>query len=407
MDLLTIDSLPSLLQDATTIYSFAAGQRLFRQGDRSSNFFIVESGRIKLVRFTIEGRMVVLQVVRRGESLGENTFVSNAYSYTAIAEVESRAIAYPQPLLTEALDEYPELAENLREKLIEKIQSLKVSLELLQIRSAHLRLLQYLQSKAAASDNQTVVNLDQPLKEVATELDLTPRTISRALTKLESEGRIIRQANSIITRNQAEETAKLVEAQGAKAALVSGDLGQAETVKRTFDTAFENFGQVDILVNNAGAIVKKPMAEVTDEDLERMININTRGTFFCTREAARRISDNGRIINIGTSLLAGMAPNYSAYAGTKAVMEEVTRTGARELGERGITLNTISPGPIDTPFFHSQETPESTEFASNLAVAGRLGTIDDIVPLVEFLALPSSQWVTGQTIWVNGGYLTR
>lgn len=209
------------------------------------------------------------------------------------------------------------------------------------------------------------------------------------------------------TRNQAEETAKLVQAQGAQVALVSGDLGQAEMVKRTFDTAFENFGQVDILVNNAGAIVKKPMAEVTDEDLERMININTRGTFFCTREAARRISDNGRIINIGTSLLAGMAPNYSAYAGTKAVMEEVSRTGARELGERGITLNTISPGPIDTPFFHSQETRESTAFAANLAVAGRLGTIDDIVPLVEFLALPSSQWVTGQTIWVNGGYLTR
>jgi CRP/FNR family transcriptional regulator, dissimilatory nitrate respiration regulator len=198
MDLLTIDSLPSLLQNSTTIYSFAAGQRLFRQGDRSSNFFIVESGRIKLVRFTIEGRMVVLQVVRRGESLGENTFVSNAYSYTAIAEVESRAIAYPQPLFTEALDEYSELAENLREKLIEKIQSLKVSLELLQIRSAHLRLLQYLQFKTTTSDDQTVVNLDQPLKEVAAELDLTPRTISRALARLESEGRIIRQANSII-----------------------------------------------------------------------------------------------------------------------------------------------------------------------------------------------------------------
>lgn len=209
------------------------------------------------------------------------------------------------------------------------------------------------------------------------------------------------------TKNEAEETAQLVEAQGAKAALVSGDLGQAEVVKQTFDTAFENFGRLDILVNNAGAIIKKPMAEVTDEDLERMININTRGTFYCTREAARRISDNGRIINIGTSLLAGMTPNYAAYAGTKATMEEITRMGARELGDRGITVNTISPGPIDTPFFHSQETPETTRFASNLAVAGRLGKISDVVPLVEFLALPSSQWITGQTIWINGGYLTR
>ena len=209
------------------------------------------------------------------------------------------------------------------------------------------------------------------------------------------------------TRDQAEETASLVEAQGARAALVQGDLGQVETVMRTFDTAIENFGRLDILVNNAGAIVKKPMAEVTDEELDRMININTKGTFLCMREAARRISDNGRIINIGTSLLAGMAPNYSAYAGTKSTMEEVTRMGARELGERGITVNTISPGPVDTPFFHSQETPETTRFASNLAVAGRLGKISDIVPVVEFLALPSSQWITGQTIWINGGYLTR
>lgn len=102
------------------------------------------------------------------------------------------------------------------------------------------------------------------------------------------------------TRNEAEETAGLVEALGTKAALVSGDLGQAEVVKQTFDTAFENFGRLDIVVNNAGAIIKKPIAEVTDEDLERMININTRGTFYCTREAAKRISDNGRIINIGT-----------------------------------------------------------------------------------------------------------
>ncbi len=209
------------------------------------------------------------------------------------------------------------------------------------------------------------------------------------------------------TRDQAEETARMVAAQGTRAALVQGDLGQTETVMRTFDTAFENFGRLDIVINNAGAIVKKPIAEVTDADLEQMININTRGTFLCMREAARRISDNGRIINIGTSLLAGMAPNYAAYAGTKATMEEVTRMGARELGGRGITVNTISPGPFDTPFFHSQETPETTQFASNLSVAGRLGQISDLVPLVEFLASPGSQWITGQTIWINGGYLTR
>ena len=193
MELSNVDSLPSLLRNSTANYTFVAGQRLFRQGDRASNFYIVISGRVKLVRYTIEGRMVVLQTIRGGESLGENSVTRNAYSCTAIAEVETRAIAYPQPLLTEALQNYPELAEDLITKLISKIQSLEVGLELLQIRSAHLRLLQYLQYNAVSN----IVNLDRPLKEVAAELNLAPRTLSRALARLEFEGRITRRGDSI------------------------------------------------------------------------------------------------------------------------------------------------------------------------------------------------------------------
>lgn len=197
MELLNLENLPPKLQNTATTYTFAAGQRLFRQGDRANNLYIVTRGRIKLVRYTIEGRMVVLQVARRGKSLGENALIANAYSCTAIAEVESNAIAYPQPLLIEALREYPELAGNLIIELIRTIQSFEVSLELLQIRSAHLRLFQYLQYNAVSKERNTV-NLDRPLREVATELDLAPRTISRALARLEYEGRIIRQADSII-----------------------------------------------------------------------------------------------------------------------------------------------------------------------------------------------------------------
>ncbi|MDY6899212.1 MAG: Crp/Fnr family transcriptional regulator [Cyanobacteriota bacterium] len=194
MNLLDIDSLPPFLRNASTSYSFNPGERLFRQGDRPRNFFIVEAGRIKLVRNTIEGRMVILQVTRRGESLGENTFISDVYSCTAIAEVASRVIAYPQPLLREVVREYPELlAENLREMLVTKIQSLEISLELLQTKTAHQRLLQYLRYQASSN----VVNFDQPLKEVAAELDLAPRSLSRALARLEQDGRISRQTGSI------------------------------------------------------------------------------------------------------------------------------------------------------------------------------------------------------------------
>jgi NAD(P)-dependent dehydrogenase (short-subunit alcohol dehydrogenase family) len=209
------------------------------------------------------------------------------------------------------------------------------------------------------------------------------------------------------TRNEAEETARLVRAVGARAVLVAGDLGNPQTATSMFDTAKAEFGRADILVNNAGAIVKKPVASLTDEDIERMISANTRSTYYCCRLGAQRLENDGRVINIGTSLLAGGAPNYAAYAGTKACMEELTRMMSRELGARGITVNTVAPGPIDTPFFHSMETPETTAFASNLSTARRLGTIQDIVPLVTFLASPQAQWVNGQTLWINGGYLTR
>ncbi|MGL4577173.1 MAG: SDR family oxidoreductase [Burkholderiaceae bacterium] len=209
------------------------------------------------------------------------------------------------------------------------------------------------------------------------------------------------------TRDQAEETAKLVRAQGRKAVLVAGDLGEIANVKKVFDAAQSSFGRIDILVNTVGVIIKKPMAEVTEADYERSQRANTKAILFTMQEAAKRMADNGRIINIGTSLTAGAAPGYALYAGTKAPGEEFTRMLAKEIGKRGITVNNIAPGPLDNPFFHSMETPQSTAFAANLSVVGRLGKESDITPVVEFLAGPQSQWVTGQTLWVNGGYLTR
>jgi NAD(P)-dependent dehydrogenase (short-subunit alcohol dehydrogenase family) len=210
------------------------------------------------------------------------------------------------------------------------------------------------------------------------------------------------------TRDQAEETARLVRAAGARAELVAGDLGQRANVRRLFDVAQQRFGGVDIFVHNAGKIVKKPMQEVTEAEFDASHAINTKALFMAMQEAATKLRDNGRMITIGTSLLGPtMTPNYAAYNGTKAPAEEFTRTFAREQGARGITANVIAPGPIDTPFFHGQETPQSTQFATNLAPMRRLGRIDDITPLVGFLASEESRWVTGQTIWINGGYLTR
>ena len=209
------------------------------------------------------------------------------------------------------------------------------------------------------------------------------------------------------TRAEIEQTSSMTQEFEVSTALIAGDLGDPGVATGIFDLAETRFGGADILVHTSGRIIKKPMAEFTDEDFERLLNDNTRTTFYTMREGARRLRDNGRIIAIGTSLTAGAAPGYAVYGGTKAPVEEFTRMMAKELGSRGITVNNIAPGPLDNPFFHAAETPETAAYAARLSVEGRLGTEADIVPLVAHLASGESRWQNGQTLFVNGGYLTR
>ncbi|MCA3072581.1 MAG: SDR family oxidoreductase [Burkholderiales bacterium] len=209
------------------------------------------------------------------------------------------------------------------------------------------------------------------------------------------------------TKEQNDETVRLVREQGARVTTVIGDMADVSVAKAVFDAAQNTFGKVDIVVNTVGYIVKKPFAQLTEADYVRSERANVKALFHVFQQSAQRLAENGRLIHIGTSLTAGSAPGYALYAGTKAPCEEFTRMVAREVGKRGITVNTIAPGPLDNTFFHAAETPESARFAANLAIVGRLGKEGDITPLVTFLAMPESQWVTGQTLWVNGGYLTR
>lgn len=209
------------------------------------------------------------------------------------------------------------------------------------------------------------------------------------------------------TKEQNDETVRLVREQGVRVATVIGDMADSCIARAVFDTAQNSFGKVDIVVNTVGYIVKKAFAQLTEADYERSERANVKALFHVFQQSAQRLAENGRLIHIGTSLTAGSAPGYALYAGTKAPCEEFTRMVAREVGKRGITVNTIAPGPLDNTFFHAAETPESARFAANLAIVGRLGKEGDITPLVTFLAMPESQWVTGQTLWVNGGYLTR
>lgn len=209
------------------------------------------------------------------------------------------------------------------------------------------------------------------------------------------------------SKADAMDTMEAVVQTGSEAILLEGDLREAAVVKNLFDQTLLAFGQIDIVINNAGKVIKKPMVEITEQEFNESFDINTRAAFFVMQQAARTLADNGRIINMGTTILGATIPHYAVYAGSKAPLEDFSRALAKEIGQRGITVNVVAPGPIDTTFLRDSETPESIQYVSQASVAKRLGQIDDIAPLITFLASPAAQWITGQTLFINGGFLAR
>ncbi|KAG0209184.1 hypothetical protein BGX28_010471 [Mortierella sp. GBA30] len=206
---------------------------------------------------------------------------------------------------------------------------------------------------------------------------------------------------------EAEKTAQEIQSLGRRALIVQGELTSVTVIEQIFAQILSTFGHIDIVVNNAGVVLKKPFTQISEAEYDKVFNINAKVPFFIMKECAKHMADNGRVINIGTSLLAITTGEYSVYAGSKAPLEDFTRALAKEAGSRGITVNTIAPGPVDTPFFYGQETKESTALFKSLSVAGRLGDVKDIVPVIEFIASPAAQWITAQTIFVNGGVIAR
>ena len=185
-----------------------------------------------------------------------------------------------------------------------------------------------------------------------------------------------------------------------------GYLTRVAEVRGLFDAAADAFGGVDVAVNTTGMVLRKPILETTEEDYDRMFAINAKAAYFFIQEAGRRLHDGGKIVSLGTSLLAAFTDGYSTYAGGKAPLEHFTRAAAKEFADRGISVNTVAPGPMDTPFFYPQETPERVEFHKSQALGNQLTQIEDIVPIIRHL-VTDGWWFTGQTLFPNGGYTTR
>ena len=194
-----------------------------------------------------------------------------------------------------------------------------------------------------------------------------------------------------------------LKAKGTDAIAVQADVSKSAEVKQMFDTALAHFGRIDVLVNNAGVMITKLLKDTTDEDFTRQFDINVKGVFNTLREAATRLADHGTIINFSTSVNRIMLPTYSTYVATKAAVEQLTRVFAKEVGGRGINVNSVSPGPTNTELFTKGKTDETIARLASLSAFNRIGQPDDIAKVVSFLASDDAKWISAQNIGINGG----
>ena len=217
--------------------------------------------------------------------------------------------------------------------------------------------------------------------------------------------------NSEASKADADRTVAAIEAAGARAVALQGDLTTAAAVEKLFADAIAAMGRPDIAINTVGKVLKKPMVEISEAEYDEMTAVNSKAAFFFLKEAGRHVNDNGKICTLVTSLLGAFTPFYAAYAGTKAPVEHFTRAAAKEFGARGISVTAVGPGPMDTPFFYPAEGADAVAYHKTAAALSAytptgLTHIEDVVPFIRHL-VSDGWWVTGQTLLINGGYTTK
>jgi 3-oxoacyl-[acyl-carrier protein] reductase len=195
---------------------------------------------------------------------------------------------------------------------------------------------------------------------------------------------------------------KAIEDDGGKAVAIQADAADVDAVRSAVEKTVATLGRLDVLVNNAGVAIPKRFEETTLEEMDRLIDINFRGTMVTTQAALKNMNNGGRIINIGSCVGERiLTPGLVAYCATKGAVKMFSQGLSREVGARGITVNNIQPGPIDTelnPAAGDWAVPQKAVTALN-----RYGTVDEVVALVAFIAGPESSYITGANLTVDGG----
>jgi 3-oxoacyl-[acyl-carrier protein] reductase len=202
--------------------------------------------------------------------------------------------------------------------------------------------------------------------------------------------------------NAASGVVKAIEGSGGKALAIQADAADVKAISAAIEKTVATLGRLDVLVNNAGTAIPKLFEETTLEEMDQMININFRGILIATQAALKNMNDGGRIIMIGSCVgEKNMTPGLAAYGATKGAVKMFTQGLSREVGSRGITVNNVQPGPIDTDL-----NPAAGDWAApQIAVTAlkRYGTSDEVAALVSFVAGPESSYITGANLTVDGG----
>ncbi|WP_444931058.1 SDR family oxidoreductase [Microbulbifer sp. SSSA002] len=229
------------------------------------------------------------------------------------------------------------------------------------------------------------------------------RGIGSAIASRLAEDGFTVMVNFVSNVAAAENLVKKIEAKGGKAVTAQADVSDQQAVLRLFNSAEAAFGGIHTVINNAGIAKLAPLAESEEADFDLQVAVNLKGVFNVMREAAKRLRQGGRIINLSSSIVGLCLPNYSVYAATKAAVEVMTRVVSKEMRGRDITVNAVAPGATVTELFLSGKTEEMLDNFAKMSPLERLGTPEDIANTVAFLASEQGGWINGQVIRANGG----
>jgi 3-oxoacyl-[acyl-carrier protein] reductase len=211
--------------------------------------------------------------------------------------------------------------------------------------------------------------------------------------------------NYASSKEGADKVVEAIKAAGGKAVAVKGDVSKAADARGVVDAAIKTFGRLDVLVNNAGVYEMKPLEEITEEHFHKTFDINVLGLLLVSKEASKHLGKGGSIVNIGSAVSRLTPPTSAVYTATKGAVDAITGVLSRELGAKGIRVNSVNPGMVETEGSHTAGFIGSSfeDWATSATPLGRIGQPQDIAGVVTFLATDDSGWLTGQQLIASGG----